>query len=133
MFLVGSFANQEADLELFGDTAESDTISIGVGYHSPINENTDFVGSAQYIDYEADIYGTEVDDDGYSLSGGIRSMVSDTVELSAGVMHVSDGDDSETGITLGAAVNVSASIALIVNYLNIDSDDAIGLGVRFGM
>ena len=47
-------------------------------------------------------------------------------------MHISDGDNSETGITLGAAVNVSDSIALIASYVNIDSDDAIGFGVRFG-
>ena len=134
VYLIGSFAHQESDLEINGEAvAESDRIDIGIGYHTPLSESTDFVISATYIEVESEFLGTESDDDGYSLNGGVRSMVSDTVELNGGITHISDGDDSETGIFLGAAFNVSDSIALIVNYVNIDSDDAIGLGVRFGM
>ena len=131
VYLIGAFSHQESDLSINGVTAlEADRIDIGIGYHTPMSESTDFVISATHIDVESEFLGTEYEDDGYSLNGGVRSMVSDTVELNGGITHLSDGDDSVTGITLGAAVNVDDSTAFLASYMNIDSNHAIALGVR---
>lgn len=131
IFLLGGLAHTQADVTLNGATLDLYNRNLGVGFHSPINETTDFVMSLEYLEVEIDdFFGDTSKGDGYGLRPGIRSKISEAVELNVGIFHANLEGASETGLTLGAAVNVSSNLALNVNYVNIDDADAIALGLR---
>ena len=130
-FLLGRLAHTPADVTFNGATLDLYNRNLGVGFHTPLNETTDFVMSLEYLEVEVDdFFGNTATGDGYGLRPGIRSKISEAVELNAGILHANIEGASETGFTLGAAVNVSSNLALDVNYVNLDDGDAIALGLR---
>ena len=61
-------------------------LDAGIGYHTGISANTDFVATLAYVRAEVDagLFGS-VDEDGWGASIGLRSMVSDRVELNGAI------------------------------------------------
>ena len=124
LFLLISSSNTKSD------TAELDTISFGIGYHSPLNRETDFVISTRYIEGDPQS-SSENKTYGYGLKVGVRFMESDDFEVSAGIEH-SDFGGSSADFTFGAAINLSDSTALTLNSgISLDSERDIDFAIGF--
>ena len=110
-----------------------DELNVGVGYHIGIAERTDFVASIAYVSVEAEASGFgSVDDSGIGASVGLRSMVSDRLELSGSLNYV-DLDDSgdDTSISGAAWYDVTDAVAIGANLGFGDDTTTYGLGARF--
>jgi hypothetical protein len=136
LFLRGAIAEGESDDEVFGgffsDNVDINTYNIGLGAHLPINARTDFVTGVSYIKNEIGFRGFNQDADGYGIDAGIRSMLSDSVELQAAVNYV-DGDqfDSEFGFSADARFYLSPRLSLSVGYSELDEVDGVSAGLRY--
>ena len=120
---------QTADLESVVDLT---ILTIGGGWHTAMTTNTDFFAELGFADGEIDVsgFGSE-DDSGYSVSVGVRSMVSQQLELYGSIGQV-DFDDFGDGTNVNAGLWYTASGNFAIG-LGATFDDDItryGLGVR---
>jgi hypothetical protein len=75
-------------------------------------------------------------DYGYHLSGGVRSMASNTLELNAALSYYHLDIDISKSLTFGVVIHFSDSIALLAKYaISIDRDRDFDLlfGFRFSL
>ncbi|MDC9513877.1 outer membrane beta-barrel protein [Pseudoalteromonas sp. CST5] len=110
-------------------------LSAGIGYRTAIGANTDFYGLATYenVELEASYRGSNAsnDENGYSLSVGVRSMVSDNIELDGRVGNVDIADESETSFSVGARYYINNNVSLGANYTSLDELDLVSLTARY--
>jgi hypothetical protein len=136
-FLAGSYLSLETD-DQFTDGFSTDEIeatgfSLGIGFHTPINETVDFVSSLSYSDAEVEFAGDTEDGNGYVLAAGVRALPSDVLELSAGIDYADVDGGSETGYSLGARYFTTSDISLGLGYGSSDDFDAITFDIRFDL
>jgi len=132
-FIAGSYGTAELDTDaFFGLTVDYDQTDIGLGYHGAVSDKTDFYGILSWVKAEASISGfASEDDDGYGLTVGLRSMVTDKVELEGHIGYVDLGDSGD-----GTAVGVGALYAFTPNFAagaTVDFDEDVttyGIGAR---
>lgn len=82
------------------DDGDLDIFTIGVQFHTPLNNQADFVGSVQLINAEVDWgYGDE-DDTGLLLRGGIRFAIQQNLQLEGDLSYNTNDfwEDDELGI-----------------------------------
>ena len=107
-------------------------LTIGGGWHTSISPNTDFFAALGFADGEVDIsgFGSE-DDSGYSVEAGIRSMMSEELELYGSISQV-DFDDFGDGTTFNAGLwyTVSGNLALGLGGSFEDDVTSYGVGIR---
>lgn len=129
-FLFGGYGM--AEFEEAGIEVDADTLSIGLGWHTSLSEQVDFVAglSYEYIDLSA--LGISVDDNGIGLGVGLRYAASPNVEINGGVDYVdySDGGD-DTTFGLGLLYRVSDAVDIGVSGDWGDDSSAYGVGGRF--
>ena len=110
-------------------------LSAGVGYRTAMSESTDFYGLVTYenIETEVSYSGSDFSDDenGYGLSAGVRSMLTDSIEIDGRLGYIDIADDSETAITLGARYYVNTNFSVGTSYTTIDDLDYISLTARY--
>ncbi len=95
--IVGGYSSTEFD---FG--VDLNQLKVGVGYHTDISDVTNFFVDALFVDAEVDTGGFgSVDENGFGLAIGLRSNLSDTLELEGSITHVDLGDAD--GTTFAAA------------------------------
>jgi len=118
-----------ADLESVVDLT---VLTIGGGWHTAISTNTDFFAELGFADGEIDVsgFGSE-DDSGYSIAVGIRSMVSEQLELygSLGQVDFDDFGDG-TNVTAGLWYTASGNLAVGLGATFDDDITRYGVGVR---
>lgn len=104
------------------------TYAIGVGYRYGLNNTTDIYGgvSFQGAEFKASGHGKSdsIDDTGYGLAVGIRSMVTDQVELSAAIDYVSIDSESDTAFSAAAFYNINDQFSVGAGFST--SSDASG-------
>ena len=79
----------------------SRTTAAGVGYAWSVADTTDLYGKLSYVRAEADIEGFSLDDDGYAVALGVRSLFGERFELEASVDYSDlslSGDDTNFGV-----------------------------------
>lgn len=91
-YAFGNF--QSLDLDF---SNEIDTFELGAGYIYPLNANWDANFTAAFVNSEVN----NDDDSGFSLTAGIRGMMTPKVEGRAKLTYI-DVNDDDTFITLGA-------------------------------
>ena len=110
-------------------------VSLGLGYRYAATSTTDVYGvvSYQYIDLEASSGGNSenVDDNGYGLTVGVRSRVSDHFEVDASVGYIDIDGDGETAFGLGANYYFTQNFAAGVSYAVADDVDTFGISARY--
>lgn len=110
-----------------------DQISVGGGYHAGLSDRTDFFATLSYLSVEVSASGLgSVDEDGYGVAIGVRSMLTDNVELngSLGYSDLGDGADG-TAFNVGALYSFTESFAVGFD-IGIEEDVTLyGLGGRF--
>jgi hypothetical protein len=125
-FLTGGYANADVDGGI-----DTDTISLGMGYHAPLTDSVDLVGTLSYVRADVSVSGFgSGDDDGFAITAGLRGMLTDRVELAGSLGYVDFGDSSGgdgTSINVSALYNFTANVAGGV-FLGFD-DDVTGYGI----
>lgn len=109
--------------------------SVGLGYRHGISENTDVFGavSYEYIELEADSnFGSDsVDESGYGLTVGLRSMVGDAFELNGQIGYIKIDDESETAVGVSAFYHFTEQFSVGGGYTVQDDLDTLSASVRF--
>ena len=108
-----------------------DQAGVGVGWHSPINDTTDWYVSAAYVNAEISAGGFgSVDDSGFGLGLGIRSMLNPKLELAGSVNYVDYGDGNDTSFGVAGWYTVTGNFALGLGADFGDDISSFGLGFR---
>ncbi|WP_051174459.1 outer membrane beta-barrel protein [Marinimicrobium sp. LS-A18] len=139
IFVAGAFSRLSDDVELFGDTLEMDlnTVSFGLGFRHGLSVNTDLFAIVSYEDIEVDAaYMGEsgsASDNGYGLTGGFRSMLSESFEISGSLGYVNIDDESETSVAVGADYFFTDTVSIGLGHAMADDVDttSISLSVYF--
>jgi len=110
-----------------------DQFSVGGGYYFGMSERTDLVATLSYLSAEISASGFGSDNaDGYGVSIGVRSMLTDNVELNGSIGYSDLGDGADgTAFSAGALYSFTDNFALGFD-IGIDEDVTLyGLGGRF--
>jgi hypothetical protein len=118
----------DGDFTGVGPDRDSSGYHAGLGASYSWNDKVDLVGHAAYAATELD----SVDDDGYLVEALLRGLVSQNVEVEAGVRYseIKDSDNSNTDLSLAVNYSVSKAFALRVRGVVLDNEVGIELGVR---
>ncbi|MEY3373233.1 MAG: hypothetical protein RLZZ537_1701 [Pseudomonadota bacterium] len=115
-----------------------DEYNVGAGFRKAINDKTDWVSELSYIRDSGNIGNSliKVDDNGYRIATGVRSMVSDKFELNGKVNYTDAGDFGDGfGVGIGGVFHVNDSFGITAGYDYADrsGSDLNGwnLGARF--
>lgn len=103
-----------------------DLLTLGAGYRLPLNSFTDAYFGLNYE--RAEVENNE--DSGYSLNAGVRSMVTEQVELQ-GELGYYDIDDGDVTVKVGANYYFSPRWAVGASYEKIDDLDITQLNARY--
>lgn len=115
-----------------------DEYNVGAGFRKSINDKTDWVSELSYIRDSGNIANSliKVDDNGYRIATGVRSMVSDKFELNGKVNYTDAGDFGDGfGVGIGGVFRINDSFGITAGYDYADrrGSDLNGwnLGARF--
>ena len=118
-----------------GIDIDFDDISVGAGYHMPIDQKTDAVFTVSFdsAEFSAIILGNKVtaDDTGLLATAGVRHNLNAQIELAGGIYHVSTGD-GDTGLQGEVRYNIDKKMSAGVSYISGDFQDGLGLNFRMG-
>jgi hypothetical protein len=117
---------------------DSQSIAGGLGLSYGFAENTDLVVQAAYVDiseFEVPNNACQLvseDDSGYFGEAMIRSVLSENVEIEAGVRYsdLSDSNISNTDVLLGLGYHVTDYLTIRARGIVFDDDTGIELGAR---
>lgn len=108
-------------------------LQAGFGWHTDLTDNTDFFATASWVDAEVDAPGFgSVSEDGYGLSIGVRSNVTDLIELYGEIAYVDLGSGSDsTAFGIGIFFNITDSFALGLGATDDDDITSYNASARF--
>ena len=160
LFVFGSYSQTEADFSFVEDTGlpiisgqDIKTVSLGVGFFTPINLKTDLVARAGYTDTDIgnfsfggedndvfdgdDTLGDAIDDlnedssDGYFIDLGVRAQSFDWLEIGGGIRYtdLDQGDDVSAFGNLLFEINPNFGINIAADFG--DNVSLYKAGVRF--
>lgn len=134
--LIASYGAHNADVESDSITIDGDikTTSFGAAFHTPVDDQVDFVAGAQLIRGSVELtinnsHQSTADADGNAIFAGVRAMVISNVELNGFVSRTKIEDDSSTDISFGAAYYINNLLSVDAGY-SFDSD---ANSVKFGV
>ena len=124
-FIIANYIDTTND-EL-GFDVDVDAITVGAGYHMPIDKKTDavFTVSAASVDVGP------IDDTGIFLTAGVRHNLNSDIELAGGVQHIS-AFDGESGLYGEARYNINKTMSAGLTFTTGDYLDGLGLNFRMG-
>lgn len=128
LFLRGGASFYDGDYDSPGnDDVDGNRLSVGAGFHTPLQRGLDLVASADVIRDDNDFNDEEW---GYAVRGGLRHQTTEMLQLSGGVLYedVYDGNVGVYGqglVELTRAWDVGARVAVT------DDSDNIGLFGRY--
>lgn len=133
MFIIARYVDTTNDE--YGIDIDYSEVSVGAGYHMPVDPKTDAVFSVSFDSGEAEalISGIPVSDDdtGVLLTAGIRHSLNPQIELAGGIYHISTFD-GDTGIQGEVRYNINNEMSAGLSYLSGDYLDGFGLNFRLG-
>lgn len=135
LFVIASYAglsSKDEFITIYGaDELELTQFSAGLGFHTPINTNTDFVSSLSYVSSETEIVNISEDSNGIVMRAGFRSKPTNKIELGASIDYAKIEDESDVGFSTGVQLFVVDSTSLGVTYSTAEDTDSIALSARF--
>jgi opacity protein-like surface antigen len=132
-FIAGSYSSVSDDVDIFGSKIDVDfnTLSVGLGYRHAISNKIDLFGIFSYQDMEVKAsFQGESDsesENGYGLEAGVRSLVTENIELSGSLSYVDIADESETGFDVSAIYHFTNQFSAGVGYGTSDDMDTLSL------
>lgn len=134
-FVTASYAKASDDVNVMGTNVDFDfnTLSAGLGYRYAVAKNSDVFGIVSYEDVElkASALDFKASDNGYGLTAGIRSMVSDKIELIGSIQYVDIADDSETAFSVSGLYNFTEQFSAGLGYTKSDDVDTISVSATY--
>lgn len=108
-------------------------LALGGGYHTDISATTSFYADLSWLNWEVDAGSGlgSVDDDGYGFEVGLRSNITDRLELAGAIGVVDLGDGGDDTILNGAAWYRFDTFSLGLNVEISDDITGFGIGGRF--
>lgn len=125
VFIIASYATTGFDFSV-----DLNQLQVGLGYHAGLTDNTDFFATLAYVDAEVEAPGASVDDSGFGASIGVRSNVSELVELFGEISYVDFGDGNETAVAGGIWFNFTEIFAAGLSASAGDDVTSYGVGAR---
>lgn len=132
--IVGSFFSTGFP-DVNGIDVSLSSFSIGVGYHKPISEQTDFVGDVQYINYDIDLSQgnafASVDlGDGFGVNLGVRHSFSEKFEAEASINYINldfdnVGSDSDTSLSATGRYLFTDHVSASLGFSTADDSDVV--------
>ena len=126
MFVFASYATTGFDFDV-----DLNQLQVGLGYHAGLTDNTDFFATLAYVAAEVEVPGDSADDSGYGAAIGVRSHVSDLIQLIGEVAYVDFGNGGETAVGGSIWFNLTDSFALGLAASAADDVTTYGAGARF--
>lgn len=127
--VIAGYATGKTDNMAGGSDLDFDTLSLGLGYHAPVAENTDFTANLKLIKQDMDLVG---DDTGYGFGIGVRHMLTDTIEVGSNIDFVDIYDADDTTFRVDSRFFVNKEISLGLAYSTSSEEvDIFSAGVRF--
>lgn len=130
-FIFGSYGMADVDDGII--SADIDTLSAGIGYHMPMSDQVDLVGSLsyEYVDISVPGFGS-IDDNGFGLGVGLRYQANNEFEINGGIDYVDYGDGGDdTSFSAGFLYDFAENFSVGVEGDWSDDTTAYGIGVRF--
>lgn len=134
--LVAGYGRGEANLTLPGSYADADTTTAtyGVLGHASIDDDTDFILGARFINGKADInvdgaFYQRVDRDGGVAFIGVRTMALNNLELNGFLQKRSVEDRTNWGMRFAAAYYFTRKVSLDLSYALDAEDNSIVLSI----
>ena len=127
-FGFASYAKTDFDFDV-----DLTQLQLGFGWHTGLTDTTDFFATASWVDAEIDAPGfASIDEDGYGLSVGIRSNVTDLIELYGEIAYVDFGSGADsTAFGAGIFFNITDNFALGLGAADDDDVTSYGASARF--
>lgn len=117
IFVLGRYRDISDSFD--GLDVEVNQISLGLGYHHALEKNTDFYTTASFIQLSSEASFNTLhessDNNGYEVSVGVRSMLTDSFEMMTAVSYA-DVDGSDTSFKFGAFYHFTSNVAVGANY-----------------
>jgi len=140
LFLFGGLGHQTGDVDTAtkGGTTSANkdinSLEIGIGYHSPIDSQTDLVFGASigHANSDSGTPNSSPDGIGYTLQGGVRHAIGDKWEIDGTVGYTDfSSSSSDTWLALGGVYRVTPNLGLCGGLMVSDSLDTFSLGIRY--
>lgn len=130
MFVIARYVDTTNDDP--GFDIDYSEISIGAGYHMPVNKDMDAVFTVSLVDGDIDgpVLGAG-SDTGILLTAGVRFNLNESVELAGGVIYNSTFD-ADFGLQGEARYNINKSMSAGLSFTSSDSIDGLGVNFRMG-
>ena len=122
LFLLGQYSSVAIDNELT-------MLSLGIGYHTAIATNVDFVTSLSFVGAKTDFE----DSNGSLIAAGIRAKPTRTLELGAAINYIDIENIGEVGYSLSGRVFTAPKFSLGLGLESVANIDRISLDVRFDL
>jgi opacity protein-like surface antigen len=133
VFIQGSYSLLSDDIS--GVDIDLDQASVGLGYRYGLTETTDVYASAsyEYIELSASGFGASesLDDSGYGLTVGLRSRITEQLELNGAIGYVDIGDESETALGVSGHYYFTQNVALGLTYSSTADVSIYGISLRY--
>jgi hypothetical protein len=131
--LVGNYATGKAHVTSDGATSNADleSYAFGVVIHLPVNDRTDFQVGASFINGKVSVdgpYSGSEDVNGGLSTIGIKSRISDYVEIDGTISRYSTTDTSSISINLSADYFVKEQLSINLGLAKDSQGGAIALG-----
>ena len=105
-----------------------DLTTFGLGYKIDFSDSSTFFTELDYARWDTNF---GIDENGYELTVGVRSMLTQRFELKAVIEYLDIDNENETSLVLGGAYNLSNDVAFYADY-KYDSDfSRYGVGLRY--
>ena len=108
-------------------------LQLGGGYHTAISDTTSFYANLLWVSAEVDAGGIgSVDEDGFGIGIGLRSNITERVELEGGLNYVDFGDGGDsTGVSGAAWYKFTEAFAVGVSVSAEEDVTGFGIGGRY--
>ena len=131
VYITGRYGQLGEDVA--GVDIDLDYASAGIGYRYGLTAKTDFFGEVTYeyvnLDVELDGISGE-DDNGYGVTAGIRSMLTEQFELRGAIRYI-DIEEDDTAFEIGADYFFTPQFSFGATYVIADDVDLLGVSARY--
>lgn len=127
--LFGSYDDGELDRSGPGSDFDLSRLRLGGGVNFAVSPTTDLVGTLYYVNMDLDDAG---DEDGFGLTGTVRSMITPALELNGGLRYEDLGGslDDETSLLVGGVYSFTPAVGAYASAEFGDDITEIGVGIR---
>jgi len=123
------------------ENLEADWLTLGVGARQPLASNTDFFAILSYE--EQDLTESEENSQGdtllkksgrgtgFGVRAGVRSMVTEVIELTAALRYLNIEDEDETGYEFGGQYLITDQFSLGLDFSSTSGDRMTGISAYY--